>query len=135
MKLFPIRPPLRIGWRGRSGVLGMPGNDRGTSGSGMVEAGAARRLHASVRDVARLAGVSATTVSRALRGNSYVAAATRDRVFRAASQLAYSLPQRPHRPTLVVVLVRSPARWFYSEAISGIERVLVGTDHRLVLHS
>jgi len=93
------------------------------------------RSHASVRDVARLAGVSATTVSRALRGNSYVAVRTRDRVLRAASQLAYSLPQPPHRPTLVVVLVRSPARWFYAEAITGIEGVLTATDHQLVLHN
>jgi LacI family repressor for deo operon, udp, cdd, tsx, nupC, and nupG len=44
---------------------------------------------ATIDDVARLAGVSSATVSRALRGLPNVAPATRDRVHRAANLLDY----------------------------------------------
>lgn len=44
---------------------------------------------ATVRDVARLAGVSAATVSNVLRNHPRVAAATRDRVRAAAAELGY----------------------------------------------
>ncbi|WP_446667025.1 LacI family DNA-binding transcriptional regulator [Flexivirga sp. B27] len=43
----------------------------------------------TVHDVAEAAGVSASTVSRALSGNTAVASATRDRVVAAARQLGY----------------------------------------------
>lgn len=43
----------------------------------------------TVHDVAKAAGVSASTVSRALSGNTAVAAETRDRVVEAARQLGY----------------------------------------------
>jgi LacI family transcriptional regulator len=43
----------------------------------------------TIRDVARLAGVTHTTVSHALSGNRPVAAATRERVLAAVQQLGY----------------------------------------------
>jgi LacI family transcriptional regulator len=49
-----------------------------------------RRRRATMTDVARLAGVSAATASKALNGRDHVSAATRDRVRRAAEQLAFS---------------------------------------------
>ena len=111
--------------RNRPAAAGTDGADRGGAG----------HRGASVRDVARRAGVSASTVSRSLRGSSSVAAATRDRVLRAASELAYSLPNAPERPTLVGVLARFPAQWFFAEAITGIEQALAASDVRLVLHN
>jgi LacI family repressor for deo operon, udp, cdd, tsx, nupC, and nupG len=115
-------------------------NRGGTAGSGNadgenVDGSNAGNRHASIRDVARRAGLSATTVSRSLRGDPYVAASTRDRVLRAASELAYSLPQAPDRPTLVGVLTRFPTQWFFAESIAGIELALRTSDHRLVLHN
>ncbi len=96
---------------------------------------AAKHTHpASIRDVARLAGTSAATASRALRGNPSVARATRDRVLRAARELAYSLPASPaEHPRPIGVLTLSPAQWFYAEAITAIEQVLATTDRQLVL--
>jgi len=45
----------------------------------------------TIQDVARLAGVSEATVSRALRGLSNVAPATRERVEAAAAELRFTL--------------------------------------------
>jgi LacI family transcriptional regulator len=57
----------------------------------MVERTAAGRLRrATLADVARLAGVSAATASKALNGRNHVRAATRARVLRAAQQLSFS---------------------------------------------
>lgn len=44
---------------------------------------------ATIRDVARLAGVSPSTASRALRGNPVISAKTRQRVETAMRQLNY----------------------------------------------
>ena len=54
-----------------------------------VPPGSRRSRHASIVDVAALAGVSAATVSRSLRGHSNVSPATRQRVVEAARELAY----------------------------------------------
>lgn len=89
---------------------------------------------ASIRDVARLAGTSAATASRALRGSPSVADPTRDRVLRAARELAYSLPSSPTahaRP--IAVLSLSPVQWFYAEAIAAIEQALAAAGRQFVL--
>jgi len=49
-----------------------------------------RSRHASILDVAALAGVSAATVSRSLRGRGSVSPTTRQRVLDAARELSYS---------------------------------------------
>jgi DNA-binding LacI/PurR family transcriptional regulator len=51
-----------------------------------------RRKRVNIKDVARLAGVSPTTVSHALGGQRPVSSATRERVQQAVAQLGY----RPH---------------------------------------
>ena len=45
----------------------------------------------TIQDVAKLAGVSEATVSRALRGLSNVAPSTRERVEAAAAELRFTL--------------------------------------------
>ncbi|HEY6054929.1 MAG TPA: LacI family DNA-binding transcriptional regulator [Gaiellaceae bacterium] len=50
---------------------------------------------ASLRDVARRAGVSVATASRVINGNSAVRAETRERVERAMRELLYVPPERP----------------------------------------
>jgi LacI family transcriptional regulator len=49
-----------------------------------------RLRRATLADVAKLAGVSVSTASKALNGRSHVRAATRSRVFEAAQQLSFS---------------------------------------------
>ena len=98
-------------------------------------ASSARSSRASIRDVARRAGVSASTASRALRTQSVVASATRDRVLKAAAELAYSLPRSPDRHRLVSVLARFPSQWYFAAAIAAVEQALGEADHRVVLHT
>ncbi len=100
-----------------------------TSSSG--ESAAAPK--ASIRDVAKRAGVSASTASRALRPDSVVAAATRDHVLKAAADLAYSLPRSPLRLRLISVLARFPTQWYFAEAIAAVEQTLSDADYRMVL--
>jgi LacI family transcriptional regulator, repressor for deo operon, udp, cdd, tsx, nupC, and nupG len=88
---------------------------------------------ATIRDVARRAGVSATTVSRALRGNVSVAPATRVRIESAAADMGYRVPRRSGTGQLVAVITRYPAQWFCAEAIDTVEQTLRGSGHDLVL--
>ena len=55
--------------------------------------GLATPSRVTIRDVARVAGVSVTTVSHAFSGNGQVEAGTRERIFRVARDLRY----RPNR--------------------------------------
>jgi LacI family transcriptional regulator len=57
----------------------------------------------TVRDVASAAGVSVATVSRALNGNSAVAAGLRERVLAAAARLGYT----PHAAARALASQRS----------------------------
>jgi LacI family transcriptional regulator len=84
-----------------------------------------RARRPTIDDVARAAGVSRSTTSRALRGDGYVAAAVRDRVVHAADTLGYvpnavasSLRTRASRSIGVLVSdLRDP---FYSELAAGV---------------
>jgi LacI family transcriptional regulator, repressor for deo operon, udp, cdd, tsx, nupC, and nupG len=84
---------------------------------------------AGIDDVARAAGVSTATVSRALRGLPNVNAATRDRVRRVAEELGYvaspSAASLASGRTRTIGLI-SPwiNRWFFANVIEGAERAL-----------
>jgi LacI family transcriptional regulator len=89
-------------------------------------------------DVARLAGVSQPTVSRALRGDARVTDATRRRIEDAAAQLGYIASRRgrslsTRRTGQVAVVVEELANSFYMEAIGEIHRALDGIGMRLVV--
>ncbi|BBG00171.1 MULTISPECIES: LacI family DNA-binding transcriptional regulator [Pseudonocardia] len=87
---------------------------------------------AGVRRIAELAGVSPATVSRALREGTPVSAGTRERVRRAALAVGYTLPVRS---LTVAVLARFPTRWFFAEAVAGVEAVLSADGHVTQLHN
>lgn len=80
---------------------------------------------ATLRDVARAAGVSQSTTSRALSGEGYVAAAVRDRVAAAAQELGYvphamARSLRQQKSWSVGVLVSDLRNPFYADLASGI---------------
>lgn len=90
----------------------------------------------TIRDVAREADVSVATVSRALRGLPSVSEATRQRVERAAADLRYVLPSRPHESTRslrVAVVTPHIGRWYYGRVLEGIESVVGERGGELVV--
>jgi DNA-binding LacI/PurR family transcriptional regulator len=94
----------------------------------------------SIEDVARRAGVSIATVSRALRGLPDVAAATRDRVLEAASELDYvaspfAARLASGRTATVGVVVPFVNRWFFAEVIDGVEAALRTSGFDLLLYN
>jgi LacI family transcriptional regulator, repressor for deo operon, udp, cdd, tsx, nupC, and nupG len=107
--------------------------------SGQMSSGARRSRHASIVDVAALAGVSAATVSRSLRGHSNVSAATRQRVIEAARELSYVIsPQASGlasgKTGTIGVVVPFVTRWFFANAVAGASDVLRDAGYDLLLH-
>ena len=92
-------------------------------------------MHVTIEDVARQAGVSTATVSRALRGLPHVSAATRAEVTRIAVELGY-VPSKSAstlasgRTRTVGVVTPHIAKWFFAQAIEALEQELraVGYD-------
>ncbi|MBE3598558.1 MAG: LacI family DNA-binding transcriptional regulator [Limnochordaceae bacterium] len=103
--------------------------------------GGGRRV--TLREVARAARVSPSTVSRALAGNPRISAATRARVQEAMERLGYhpnaiarSLVTRSSR-TLGVVLYRPAdqafSHPFFAEALRGVARVAQAEGYSLLV--
>ena len=95
---------------------------------------------ASIEDVARRAGVSIATVSRALRGLPDVATATRDRVLAAATELNYvaspfAARLASGRTATVGLVVPFVNRWFFAEVIATVETALRRADFDLLLYN
>lgn len=83
----------------------------------------------NMADVARRAGVSTATVSRALRGVPGVSDRTRTRIRQVAEELSYvvspeaSQLARGHTGRVALVVPRLDV-WFYSAMLAGMERVM-----------
>lgn len=95
---------------------------------------------AGIDDVARAAGVSTATVSRALSGRGPVSAATRERVRAAADRLGYVVSAAASslatgRARAVGVIVPFLDRWFFSTVLAGISDALVRHGYDITLYS
>ncbi|MGN6608292.1 MAG: LacI family DNA-binding transcriptional regulator [Jatrophihabitans sp.] len=95
---------------------------------------------ASIEDVARKAGVSIATVSRALRGLPDVAATTRDRVLSAASELNYvaspfAARLASGRTATIGLVVPFVNKWFFGEVIDTVESALRKAGFDLLLYN
>ena len=93
----------------------------------------------TIGDVARAAGVSPATASRALTGRGAVAPGTRERVQQAASQLGYSVDINAAslvtgRSHAIGVVSPSVGRWFFGEVLEGIQEALQEAHYDLVLY-
>jgi LacI family transcriptional regulator, repressor for deo operon, udp, cdd, tsx, nupC, and nupG len=95
---------------------------------------------ANIRAVARLAGVSTATVSRALRGLSYVSPPTRARVLAAAEELDYVVSPSASRlasgqTRSVGVVTPYIGRHFFAQVLSGAEAVLREAGYDVLLYA
>jgi LacI family repressor for deo operon, udp, cdd, tsx, nupC, and nupG len=87
----------------------------------------------NMADVARRAGVSIATVSRALRDVEGVNEGTRDRIKAVAKELSYVVSPEASRLARgpkgrVAVVVPKIDSWFYSTMLASIERVLFDAE-------
>ena len=92
----------------------------------------------TLADIAREAGTSASTASRALSGRGYVSDAVRDRLLAVADRLGYvpnasaqTLKQRTSR--VVGVVVSALDNQFYAGLAAGIGQVLREANYQMVL--
>ena len=88
--------------------------------------------------MARVAGVSVATVSRALRGLDRVSPQTRERVLRVAEDLHYvasptATSLASGRTRVVAVVAPFLTRWFFATLVSAIEKTLRAQGHHVIL--
>jgi LacI family transcriptional regulator/LacI family repressor for deo operon, udp, cdd, tsx, nupC, and nupG len=97
----------------------------------------------SIEDIARKAGVSHTTVSRALRDSTLISPKVREEIKQLAREMGYvpnsiARSLQTQRTNTIGVVVTSIADPFFSEVVEGIEQiartsglsVLLSTSHR-----
>jgi LacI family transcriptional regulator len=95
---------------------------------------------ATIKDVARIAGVSVASVSRALNGHESVTDATRQRILAAAGQLRY-VPHAAARSLItrrtdtIGVLLPDLHGEFFSELIRGIDAAARASARHLLISS
>jgi DNA-binding LacI/PurR family transcriptional regulator len=92
-----------------------------------------------IGDVARAAGVSTATVSRALRGLPNVTQATRMRVLAAAHDLGYvgspaAASLASGRTRTIGLLTPWVRRWYFANVVDGAERALRETNFDALLY-
>src|SRR5579885_3513446 len=94
----------------------------------------------TIRDVARAAGVSTATVSRALRGVGNVDPSTRRRVIAIAQEMKFAASPAASRLAsgragAVGIVTPYIGRWYFTEVFAGLEAALAPHDVDMLLHS
>ena len=96
---------------------------------------------AGIVEIAKKAGVSPATVSRALRGIHHVNEKTRKKIVDAARDLDYPirpdlLPRGANEKTNTIgVIAPFLSRWYFSQAVSGVEQALREAGMDLLLYN
>jgi DNA-binding LacI/PurR family transcriptional regulator len=94
----------------------------------------------TIRDVARAAGVSTATVSRALRGIGNVDPRTRSRIIAIAQEMKFSISPTASRLAsgrtgVVGIVTPYIGRWYFTEVFAGLEAGLAPYEVELLLHA
>jgi DNA-binding LacI/PurR family transcriptional regulator len=94
----------------------------------------------TIRDVARLAGVSVATASRALNGKDVVSPETRERILSVMQELAFSPSPAARRLSLgrtltIGVVVSFLTRPQAAERLRGVDAVLADSEFDLVIYN
>src|SRR5512139_3364097 len=92
----------------------------------------------TIRDVARLAGASVSTVSAALNGTDYVSVDMRRRIRQAVARLHYrpndlARSLRMRRSRTLAVVVPDLSNTFYSEMLRGMEDYAASSGYTLLI--
>jgi len=91
-----------------------------------------------LNDVAELAGVSVTTVSRVINDHGYLSQKTKDKVFKAMKELHYQ-PNNMARSLqgkntkLIGVIFSDINNPFFAELVSRIEKILFSKNYKVIL--
>jgi LacI family transcriptional regulator len=93
---------------------------------------------ATIRDVAKRAGVSVTTASYALNDTGNISGATRKRVQEAAAELnyhpnAFAQNLKKGKTQTIGVFISRFGGSFYEEILEGIHRSILDTDYELLV--
>jgi DNA-binding LacI/PurR family transcriptional regulator len=107
-------------------------------GSAVAKRTKANRRYASSTDVARLAGVSQSAVSRAFSQGKSISEETSRKVFEAAKKLGYSPNFLPrilfdYRSRLIAIAISGAANPFYALALQELTAALQETGHQVLL--
>lgn len=92
----------------------------------------------TIRDIAALAGVSTSTVSRVLNDSGYVKAGVRERVEAVISQTHYTPSElakqlKSHRSGLIGVIIPKINSYTTSETVAGISSALEPLSYQILL--
>ncbi|MGI9824289.1 LacI family DNA-binding transcriptional regulator [Agromyces sp. Marseille-Q5079] len=95
---------------------------------------------AGIEEVARLAGVSTATVSRALSGRGHVSPTSKSKVLEAAAQLGYVVSSNASslasgRTRNIGVVIPFLNRWFFSSVLEGAQGALLRKGYDLTLYN
>ncbi len=92
----------------------------------------------SIKDIARIAGVSHTTVSRALRDSPHISIQTKERIQAIAAETGYqpsaaARSLKTNRSQVLGVIVSHIADPFFSEILQGIDDVIQAHGYSLFI--
>ena len=94
----------------------------------------------TIQDVARKAGVSISTVSRALNGRNDVSEETIEKVQSVVKELGYASSlaargMRSHRTNLIGLILHDVASSYSQEIMRGVNRVIAKLDKDLIVYT
>jgi LacI family transcriptional regulator len=98
------------------------------------------RRAVTIRDVAREAGVSVTTVSRVLNGKDDISEATTKKVLEVVDEMGYASSLaarglRSHRTNVIGLILPNVALYYSQEILRGVNRAIAELDTDLIIYT